>query len=27
MNEETFDTITLAPDIVGDDRFLLADNV
>ena len=27
MNQETFDTITLAPDIVGDDRYLLADNV
>ena len=27
MNQETFDTITLAPDIVGEDRYLLADNV
>ena len=27
MNQETFDTITLAPDTVGDDRYLLADNV
>ena len=27
MDQETFDTITLAPDIVGDDRFLLADNL
>ena len=27
MNQETFDTITLAPDVVGDDRDLLADNV
>jgi elongation factor P len=27
MNQDTFDTITLAPDIVGEDRYLLADNV
>ena len=27
MDQETFDTITLGSDIVGDDRFLLADNV
>ena len=27
MNEETFDTITLAADVVGEDRYLLADNV
>jgi elongation factor P len=27
MDQETFDTITLAPDTVGDDRYLLADNV
>jgi elongation factor P len=27
MHQETFDTITLAPDTVGDDRYLLADNV
>ena len=27
MDQKTFDTITLAPDTVGDDRYLLADNV
>src|SRR5258707_13841832 len=27
MDQETFDTITLAPDTVRDDRYLLADNV
>ena len=27
MDQETFDTLTLAPDIVGDDRYLLVDNV
>ena len=27
MDQETFETITLNGDIVGDDRFLLADNV
>jgi elongation factor P len=27
MDQETFETITLNADIVGDDRFLLADNV
>jgi elongation factor P len=27
MDQETFETITLSPDIVGDDRLLLADNV
>ena len=27
MDQETYETITLGPDIVGDDRFLLADNV
>jgi len=27
MDQETFETITLGPAIVGDDRFLLADNV
>jgi len=27
MDQETFETITLGPDIVGDDRLLLADNV
>src|SRR5438445_12119085 len=27
MDHETFDTLTLGPDIVGDDRLLLADNV
>jgi elongation factor P len=27
MDQESFDTLTLGPDIVGDDRFLLADNV
>jgi elongation factor P len=27
MDQETFETITLNPDIVGDDRLLLADNV
>jgi elongation factor P len=27
MDQETFETITLGPDIVGDDRQLLADNV
>ena len=27
MDQETFDTLTLQPDTVGDDRFLLVDNV
>ena len=27
MDQETFDTIRLGPDIVGDDRYLLADNL
>jgi len=27
MDQRTFDTITLTPDIVGDDRFLLVDNL
>jgi elongation factor P len=27
MDQETFETITLSPDIVGDDHLLLADNV
>jgi elongation factor P len=27
MDQETFDTMTLQPDIVGDDRLLLVDNV
>jgi elongation factor P len=27
MDQETFDTLTLQPDIVGDDRLLLADNL
>ena len=27
MDQETFDTMTLRPDVVGDDRFLLVDNV
>src|SRR6266571_5391344 len=27
MDQESFDTLTLGPDIVGDDRFLLVDNV
>ena len=27
MDQETFDTLTLGPDIVGDDRLLLVDNV
>jgi elongation factor P len=27
MDQETFETITLSPDVVGDDRLLLADNV
>ena len=27
MDQETFETLTLGPDIVGDDRQLLADNV
>jgi len=27
MDQATFDTITLVPDTVGDDRYLLADNV
>ncbi len=27
MDQETFDTMTLAADVVGDDRFLLVDNV
>jgi elongation factor P len=27
MDQESFETLTLGPDIVGDDRFLLVDNV
>jgi elongation factor P len=27
MDQETFETISLSPDVVGDDRLLLADNV
>jgi elongation factor P len=27
MDQETFDTLTLGPDIIGDDRLLLVDNV
>ena len=27
MDQETYDTLTLGPDIVGDDRFLLVDNI
>jgi elongation factor P len=27
MDQETFETLTLGPDIVGDDRLLLADNL
>jgi elongation factor P len=27
MDQESYDTLTLGPDIVGDDRFLLVDNV
>jgi len=27
MDQETFDTVTLGPEVVGDDRYLLADNV
>jgi elongation factor P len=27
MDQTTFETLTLGPDVVGDDRFLLADNV
>src|SRR3984893_7477080 len=27
MDQERFDTLTLGPDIVGDDRLLLVDNV
>src|SRR4051812_44190127 len=27
MDQDTFDTLTLRPDVVGDDRFLLVDNV
>src|SRR3979411_2438313 len=27
MDQNTFDTVTLSPEIVGDDRGLLADNV
>jgi len=27
MDQDTYDTITLAADVVGDDRYLLADNV
>src|SRR3954468_21029806 len=27
MDQESFETLTLGTDIVGDDRFLLADNV
>ena len=27
MDQDSFDSMTLAPDVVGDDRFLLVDNV
>jgi len=27
MDQETFETVTLGPDVIGDDRLLLADNV
>jgi len=27
MDQRTFDTITLSPDVVGDDKFLLVDNL
>jgi elongation factor P len=27
MDQETFDTVTLRPDLVGDDRFMLVDNL
>jgi hypothetical protein len=27
MDQRTFDTLTLTPDIVGDDKFLLVDNL
>src|ERR671921_106194 len=27
MDQETFDTMTLQPQVVGDDKFLLVDNV
>ena len=27
MDQRTFDTLTLSPDVVGDDRFLLVDNL
>ena len=27
MDQDSFDTMTLQPDVVGDDRFLLVDNV
>ena len=27
MDQETFDTLTLSPDVVGEDRFLLADSL
>jgi elongation factor P len=27
MNQENYETVTLGPDVVGDDRLLLADNV
>ena len=27
MDQETFDTVSLGPDVVGDDRHLLADNL
>ena len=27
MDQETFETLTLGPDMIGDDRFLLVDNV
>ena len=27
MDQRTFDTVTLTPDIVGDDKFLLVDNL
>ncbi len=27
MDQETFETLTLGPDVVGDDRYLLADSL
>src|SRR5437899_12990720 len=27
MDQESYETITMSPDLVGDDRFLLADNL